>query len=73
MRVARQRPPWKQLTKVEEVKAMARRKEIYLSLHPETGTGKAPGKKGGKGGKGKKTESVSLPPSIDMPERKALG
>jgi ParB family chromosome partitioning protein len=49
----------KQLTAAEECKALARRKELYLTLHPETKRGGAPGKKGG-GKKPKQTKSVSF-------------
>jgi ParB family chromosome partitioning protein len=37
------------LNKIEEAKALKRRKEIYLSLHPETKAGTAGGKAGGRG------------------------
>lgn len=50
----------KQLTAAEECKALARRKEIYLTLHPETKHGGAPGAGKGKGKGKKETESVSF-------------
>jgi hypothetical protein len=50
-----------ELTPVEMAMHFTRRKELYLKLHPETGKGKAPAKRGGKGGKLKsQTESLTF-------------
>ena len=45
------------LTELERAQHLKRRKELYLAAHPETGTGKAPGKAGG--GKVAKTDKLS--------------
>lgn len=46
-----------ELSAVQEAKALKRRKEIYLGLHPETKPGGSPGKAGG----GKKAKMGNMP------------
>jgi len=50
----------RQLSAAEEAKALARRKDIYLVLHPETKRGGAPGAGKGKGSAARKSGKMSF-------------
>src|SRR4051794_8698211 len=60
------------LTALENARQLKRRKEIYLSMYPETAHGKTKAIKGTGKGQGRATKDGQNPSFVDSPEPKSF-